>query len=172
MKQKQTMTAKLNDLRKKAVRKISRELWKRIVPESLLEISQEMNTQNNRSTAHPLFVIQVDKKQYGAEGWCDEAERKEDYDHEDFCESCAQLAEDNDEALPDYCENCAPEMFVWYKWEKAFDLQAGVFFTAKACDEHIRCNDYHYSNPRSYAISAWRNYEMQDTMKFLKNLTK
>jgi len=133
---------------------------------TLIAISKEMQTQDNRATAYPLFVVMVDKKVYGCESWCNEVERKEDFDSDYLCEKCAEKYENNED-LDDYCEDCDQDCFVWFSWEKDFDLKAGVFFTAKACDEHIRLNDYHYSNPRSYAISAWRNYEMQEVINFL-----
>lgn len=133
--------------------------------EQLKQLALEMESQDNRATQYPLFVIMVDKKVYGSYEWCDEAERKEESDGE-LCSSCEKLADEGEE-LPEYCNNCDSDCFVWFKWEQDFDLEAGVFLTAKACDEHIRLNHYHYTNPRSYGISAWRNYEMQDIMKLI-----
>jgi hypothetical protein len=48
-------------------------------------------------------------------------------------------------------------------WE--YNLMAGVFFTARACEAHIRQNAHHYSKyARSYGICARRNQEMQTVM--------
>lgn len=133
--------------------------------EFIKKLAEEMKSQDNRLTAFPIFVIQVDKKVYGDRSFCDEAERKEDSDGS-LCKECEKLQKENEE-LPNYCSDCDPECFVWYKIEEEFDLQAGVFLTAKACEEHIKMNDYHYSHPRSYAIGLWRNPEMEKLVKII-----
>lgn len=106
------------------------------MPSELEKIGKEMIRQNNRATQFPLFIIMEDVKVYGL-----------DPDWQD-CES-----EENEEGD-----------LVYYRMEEQPNLSAGVFFTAKACEDHIRANHYHYNNPRSYGISAWRNYEMQTVM--------
>ncbi|MBD5589278.1 hypothetical protein [Clostridium botulinum] len=32
-----------------------------------------------------------------------------------------------------------------------------MFLTLKECKEHIKSNNYHYKNPRPYAMTAWRS---------------
>lgn len=105
---------------------------------TLKDIGIEMVGQDNRATQYPLFVIQEDGLRPSAP-W-------EDYDSVD-------ISEDGEEGH--------------YKIEPVFDLRAGVFFTTKACQQHIDENDYHYTNPRVYAISAWRNPEMQAVQQHL-----
>lgn len=122
-------------------------------------VAKEMEKQSNRATQFPLFVIQVDVKRYGDSSWCNEAERKDDSDGE-MCDSCEKLYDDSEE-IPEYCSDCDSDCFVWFNWDTEFDLNAGVFFTAEACEKHIKQNDYHYTNPKSYAIGAWRNPEME-----------
>jgi len=46
-----------------------------------------------------------------------------------------------------------------------------IFFTAKACDEHIRLNNYHYREPSCYLNHAWRNPEMELISTFLCELS-
>jgi len=121
--------------------------------ERLEKIVEEMKTQDNRATQYPLFVVQEDQKVYGSSEWCNETERKEESDGK-LCESCKKLEEENSE-IPEYCDDCDSECFVSFNWEDVFDLQAGVFFTAKECNEHIRRNSYHYTNPRSYGMRLW-----------------
>jgi len=45
-----------------------------------------------------------------------------------------------------------------------------TFFTAKACQEHIDKNHYHYTKPDVYLNHAWRNPEMELVSEFLCNL--
>lgn len=134
---------------------------------TLKEIGREMMIQDNRATSRPLFVIQVDTKRYvhPSDDW-DGKERKEEIPEGNLCEPCLKLCESGEE-FSDDCEDCDDDSFHFFKNEKEFDLHAGVFFTAKACDAHIAANSYHYNNPRSYAISVWRNPEMEAVMDFL-----
>lgn len=134
---------------------------------TLKEIGKEMNSQDNRSTGYPLFVIQTENKIYNENG-CD-SERKEDIDRDELCESCNELYS-KDEDLPEECSDCDSNGFHWFELEYQFDLRAGVFFTEKACQEHLDYNDYHYNKPRIYAVGAWRNSEMQKVMQILSSL--
>lgn len=135
--------------------------------QELKAIGEEMQVQDNRHTENPLFVIQEDSRVYGV----DDAEFKErDNDYEgDLCEACDALC-DEGKSLEDDCEECPDEAFNWYKIEKVFNLSPGVFFTAKACQEHIDSNEYHYTNPRSFAVGTYRNPEMKAVINFLKNI--
>ena len=133
----------------------------------LKKIGSEMNTQDNRSTQFPLFVIQVLKKVYKENG--NETERRDiDYiDTNDLCENCARNYDKGGD-FPDVCDECPSSLFISFDEEWQFDLRPGVFFTAKACEDHIAQNDYHYDKEiRSYAIGAWRNPEMQSVMQAL-----
>ena len=140
---------------------------------ALKGIGKEMNKQDNRATHFPLFVIQVDRWHWVSPDMdYDEIERKEEQDGSGLCKKCEKLF-DNEKELPMECDDCHwqdRDNFEHYKVEQEFDLNAGVFLTAKACDEHIRANSYHYKNPKSYGISAWRNYEMQAVMRYLSLL--
>ena len=44
------------------------------------------------------------------------------------------------------------------------------FLTAKACQEHIKSNNYHYNEPTDYLDYAWRNPEMELVSEFLCGL--
>jgi len=59
----------------------------------------------------------------------------------------------------------------WYKLdEEENEVYTNTFFTAKACQEHIDKNDYHYSSPIVYLKHAWMNPEMELVSEFLCNL--
>lgn len=45
-----------------------------------------------------------------------------------------------------------------------------AFFTAKACQEHIDANHYHYTQPIVYLNHSWRNPEMETISEFLCNI--
>ena len=132
---------------------------------TLEEIGKEMSVQDNRATQFPLFIIMEDVERSVPDG-CGESRRKEDCDGDDMCEKCQELDAKGDE-LPDYCPDCSSECFWNCEISQEPNLNPGVFFTAKACQEHIDENYYHYNNPKVYGIGAWRNEEMQRVMLHL-----
>jgi len=85
-------------------------------------------------------------------------------DEDDLCE---EHHEDDD--LDTACVSCGFKHYLPVRNEEEFDLRAGVFFTAEACDAHIAQNKHHYEGMKavSYGISAWRNPEMQTVMQYL-----
>lgn len=133
----------------------------------LKSIGQEMVVQDNRATQNPLFVVEVENKRWVnfLDDWVG-AERKEDYERRDLCDSCLR-GEDTQNPKLDYCEDCNNNTFDFYKLIREPDLKAGVFFTAKAAQAHIDDNHYHYEKPQVYGISAWRNPEMVKVQQHL-----
>lgn len=145
----------------------------------LIELSKELNTQDHRATAMPYFFqIQTQEEIHVAEGCGTECWH---YDG-----SKIVTADEISEAVADYkgwevwkAEKLSDiereEILEQAGWQKAnFDYKdeyQNAFFTAKACKEHIRLNDYHYHKPVDYLTHAWRNPEMEMVIKFLCELT-
>jgi len=142
-----------------------------MINKAMINISKEMNIQDNRCTDYPLFVVMVDEEHWCNEGIADKHKRIEETDPELLCEDCLAKYHEDDE-LPDFCEECDPDAFVWYRIVDHIDLNPGVFFTAKACQEHIDANKYHYNNPRVYGIGCWRNEEMRGVIDFMRGISK
>lgn len=132
---------------------------------TIKDIGHEMAKQDNRATQYPMFVVYHMVERAVPDG-CGESRRKEELEEEWLCEDCLKLYH-KDKELPDFCYNCDSECFWNCETELEPDLQAGVFFTAKACQEHIDANHYHYNEPVVYGIGSWRNPEMQAVQKHL-----
>lgn len=135
----------------------------------LTELGVEINAQDSRSTQWPIFVIKQKVKAYGDSDWRENSERKEGNDRSEICESCDKLLE-ADKDLPDYCEDCPSDHFIWFDWEDETVDNCGFFFSAKAAQHHIDLNHYHYNKPFVYAVSAWRNPELQTILNLLSRL--
>lgn len=45
-----------------------------------------------------------------------------------------------------------------------------MFITKESCKEHIRLNNYHYCNPRTYAMTAWRSPEVKMLWDILEKI--
>ena len=48
--------------------------------------------------------------------------------------------------------------------------RTGCFLTKRAAKKHIELNGYHYNNPKTYAMTAWRNPEFEKFMDIFENL--
>ena len=145
--------------------------------EQILEISREMNTQNNRSTQSPLFVIQYEDKVVCPEGFSDDAmivnTEGEEIDQEKLCKKCREeVAEYGVMNHEINCKKCGEHRVWCYRIEEKFDLEHGVFLTAKACNEYIQRRSYAMrKNACSFAISSYWSDDMRTVLAHLSSLT-
>ena len=143
--------------------------------DSLHVIGEEMNKQDNRATSFPIFVIQERKKEIChddlSEGQMAIGEEGDELDEEELCEEC-KLKFDCSDSNDESCVTCGYCKVLPYREVESFNLRPGVFLTAKACNEHLAVNHYHYDkSARSYAVSAWRNPELMTVMTYLSSLS-
>jgi len=139
----------------------------------LIKLSRKMNEQDKRGTSYPLFVVYDKVKHYvHLGGWDDPdgKERKEDQNYVDLCEGCKRLY-DEDEVLPDECDDCDDECFLHFKYNDEILEDHGIYFTAEACNEYIKRRRYEFNEPYSYAISAYWSNEMRRVMEIICKIT-
>lgn len=138
---------------------------------NLEDIAQEMLVQNNRGTSWPIFIVVEDQKVYGVDSDFTDCEReRKDMDaineDKDLCATC-RAAYDETGYLPEECDDSdCEDSFILYRIQKYVpNMRAGFFFTAKACDEHIKEQAHHYDKSAvSYCISAYNNEELRRVM--------
>lgn len=58
--------------------------------------------------------------------------------------------------------------FVGYR-EECQLAENTMFLTLKECEKHIEANHYHYTNPRPYAMTAWRSPQVKRLFEILEN---
>ena len=131
------------------------------------QIKREMNTQDKRFTAWPLFIVQVKVKECTLDGAHDDYVyyniEGDEVDKRSVCKECKEA-----EVGYPACGWCDCNTKVAYRNEWKWAERAGFFFTAKACKTHIKFNKHHYGRgARSYAISACYNNELQVVMEHL-----
>lgn len=156
-------------------------------PIELLETSRLMRTQDNRGTQYPLFVVQEELEVGKPDGcgensqyWSDEYATLTVEQYDELERAQDGFTHDTD-VVKDALEAIGVESVddidlgdwrkVDYDIEPTISDRAGFFFTEAACELHIRQNHYHYTKPRSYVISAWRNPEMVMVMQTILMLT-
>jgi len=153
--------------------------------EFLMNLSEELNTQNHRCTAMPYFFqIQTKEEVAAAEGcgieaWYYDGSKIET--DEDIRETIFEYKEwDNDSKEDNELYNNLDggeieellEDMGFYKINyELSDKYENAFLTEKACREHIRLNDYHYREPIDYLFFAFRNPELEMVLQFLCELS-
>lgn len=149
---------------------------------SLIELSKEMLSQDNRATAMPhMFQIQTSEKKqvpdgYGEQAWYFDGsliETSEEIQHAVFeWKEWDEENQDDYDRLEDYE---IEEILTAAGWQETSYVvehsYENTFFTAKGCDDHIKRNHYHYEEPICYLNHAFRNPEMELISKFLCELT-
>lgn len=145
----------------------------------LKEIQNELNTQDNRSTSNPLFIVCDWEKLPTKEDYSSDWEYADLWDGYQAIgttkDDLIKFAKDNEQEIPEK-EMDADELMEWLVKEKGFNLIKNyyferrvfinAFFTEKAADKFIEENKHHFSKKvHTYVSSLWRNPEMQ----FIRN---
>lgn len=158
--------------------------------EFLMNLSKEIKEQDNRATASPYFFQVRENKEIPAHDGCGE-EIMYNSEHE------IDLRTDEDKVewikgnfeyfigtkYEDYICDIGQHTSTWDLDDMLEEIGFGkfnvdvdytysnVFFTSKACDEHIRINKHNLHQPVNYLNHAYRNKEMEMMFKFLLDLT-
>ncbi len=161
--------------------------------EALMSLSKEMTTQDNRGTATPyVFQIQTMKQVaaypgQGNEIWVnedgEELENEEEVRKYISQHLCDKRSDGDEEKVMkvvkgrvDIMDTDDLETYLekngWWKVNVVEKEEyENAFFTAKACEDHIRKNNYHYRQPVCYLSHVWRNPELEIVSKFLHELS-
>ena len=161
--------------------------------EFLKDLQHELNTQDNDGTADPLYWMVMEKKKVLAR----DGEPRVPYD--DGAYSLDELVQIINEEIKEYDQDMQDEWetqtdhndiedvaeFAYYmldwkhinyndiyyvKDEDYISHFSGAFLTKRACKKHIETNMHHYREPRTYAMCAYRNYELERLLKILKTM--
>jgi len=140
--------------------------------EFVKRLINEIDSQDNRATADPYYyVIQGIKERVTAPGCGDDIVYVHDgqgFTKEDLMET---FDLDTEGAFDDFItSNFTEEVEVTREHEDV--PMSNVFFTEKACHRHIELNHYHYSDGRSYVKHAWRNPEVENIFKALREIAE
>lgn len=168
--------------------------------EFLKELQKELNTQDNDGNANPVFwgVEEICEECRGSDGNYGGEPRIHFDDGDWTLEEAVQEVDDIFENEPEeYSEDvrkrweteidksCAEDVFEFMSdelgWNFVYNVvyveevrrvtpYTGAFITKKACKEYIERYGYNHNQPRTYAMTAYRNFELSHLLKILKNL--
>lgn len=160
--------------------------------EFLRDLQHELLTQTNDGNADPVFWGVIETKEDAAPEGCGETKVHlgdgdvrdlegcieyvreylgdypeethriwhEDVDHDDICE-VADFIRDELKMQADLVE-VADRSFI--------SRETGAFLTKRVCQEYISRFGYNHSRPHTYAMTAYRNFELARLLKILKTI--
>ena len=162
--------------------------------EFLKELQHELNTQETDCQADPIYWSVMEKREvltlssdgeprvpfddgaYTLEELIELVkENIEDYDQQIQDEWKEMDKEDIEEVACFACDrlefdNIYYDNIYYVRDEDHISTFSGAFLTKRACQQHIEGNKHHYDRPRTYANTAYRNYELERLLKILKTM--
>ena len=164
--------------------------------EFLKDLQNELNTQENDGNADPVFwgVEETVEECRGGDGeyggdpyingkWSleeaveeveDELKNNPEYSdewlHKEWEEVDKSCAEDVYEFMTDMLHWEGIYGVVYVENVKRVTPFTGAFLTKRACKEYIRKYGYNHNDPHTYAMTAYRNFELGRLINILKSL--
>lgn len=164
--------------------------------EFLKDLQHELNTQETDGNAQPVFwgveeTVEECRGEYGDWGgdpyiryddgkWTlEEAIEEVNVNIIDYPQDIISEWEDVDKTCP---EDVYEFMSERLKWDTVYGVVyiekvervtpfTGAFLTKRACKNYIERYGYNHNNPHTYAMTAYRNFELQKLVNIIKNLT-
>lgn len=154
--------------------------------EFLQTVGVEMKTQEHDSQAEPRFwVVAENKREFGIDdGYADgEVACGTDGETYDTVEEFIEFLVENEYLFRDDIEEDYDYDFeeiinllddsdfhtCGYRDEPNSIVPDTFFITKAECKQHISLNHYHYKNPHTYAMTAWRSPQVEMLYEILQN---
>lgn len=161
--------------------------------EFLKDLQHELCTQTNDGNADPVFWGVMEKKEVSVPDGCGDCSKivyddgawdlKEAVEEVNGCIS--EYSQDVQEAWGDvdksdisdiYC--FMTETLEWNNITGLFDFKeidelcrfTGAFITKRAAKEYVDKYAYNHTKPRTYAMTAYRNFELEHLLNILKTM--
>ena len=101
-----------------------------------------------------------------------EEKLSEENDKEDLNETWENVDKDDIYEVIDFANRFLERNAEIFEIKKTIQIsdRTGCFLTKRAAKKHIELNGYHHNNPKTYAMTAWRNPEFEKFMDIFENL--
>ena len=159
----------------------------------LKDLQHELQTQDNDGTADPLYWMVEEEETVGVPDGCGdpiiymgdgatmELEEAVKYIEEDYLKDLDEDSKEEWEDVDkDYMEDVVGFMndvldwhevrIVWQRKQEVISRETGAFITKRACKEYIQKFGYNHTKPHTYAMCAYRNFELARLLKILKTM--
>ena len=160
--------------------------------EFLKDLQHELNTQTNDGNADPVYWGVMEHRMEPAPEGCgdaivymgDGATMTTEEAVEYINENIRNYDEELQEQWKDVDKSCMDDVvcfihdemeisecrIVWQEEKEFISRETGAFNTKRACKEYIEKCHYNHSKPHTYAMTAYRNYELARLLKILKTM--
>lgn len=162
--------------------------------EFLKDLQHELNTQTNDGNADPVYWGVMEHRMEPAPEGCGDAiiymgdgatmttEEAVEYISENIADYSEAVQEEWQEK-DDFDRNDMPTVvdflhdamqlhecrIVWQEEKGFISRETGAFITKRACKEYIEKCHYNHSKPHTYAMTAYRNFELERLLKILRS---
>ncbi len=160
----------------------------------LKELAHELNTQPNDGNADPVYWGVMETKEVGVPDGCgdpilymgdgctmelEEAVEyaqqyvKYDIETEKYDERWEELDKSSMSEFVEFCHDVldwGDVRIVYVEKKSSLSRTTGAFLTKRACQDYIKNFGYNHSKPHTYAMTAFRNYELERLLKILKSI--
>lgn len=160
--------------------------------EFLKDLQHELNTQTNDGNADPVFWgviedyealtfdgegearIPYDDGTYDLEELVSEIDSDSEYFSVSLKDEWVRVDKtDLDEVMDFVNENWNEGNIIgepyWVEIKQKLSRNTGAFLTKRAASEYVKKFSYNHRNPHTYAMTAFRNFELERLLKILKN---
>ncbi len=161
--------------------------------EFLKELQHELNTQSTDGNAQPVYWgvledyeamtfegegearIPHDDGAYDLEELVSEIDADSEYFSVTLKDEWASIDKtDLDEVMDFVNENWNEHNLIgkpyWVEIKQKLSDDTGAFLTKRACKEYIERFGYNHTNPRTYAMTAYRNFELERLLNILRTI--
>lgn len=160
--------------------------------EFLKDLQHELLTQANDGNADPLYWGVMERKETGVPNGCgepyiyigdgyydtlenvidlieeaigDDEKKRKEWDEETDKTDMDEVAE-----FYNYITDSNDAYIIYIKEQDVLSENTGAFLTKRACKEYIEKYGYNHTKPRTYAMTAYRNYEYERLLNILKTM--
>lgn len=161
----------------------------------LEDLQHELNTQTNDGNADPVYWGVMEHRMEPAPEGCGDAiiymgdgatmttEEAVEYINENIADYSEDV-QDEWKEKDDFDRSDMPTVvdflhdtmqlhecrIVWQEEKDFISRETGAFLTKRACQQYIDRCGYNHAQPRTYAMTAYRNFEFERLLKFLKTM--
>lgn len=156
----------------------------------LKELQHELKTQTNDGNAQPLYWGVMEKKERAMPDGCGYPLIYNGDDTQSLEEKVSELVDEYEgwnneiqeewslvdktdiESVVDFCNeylDCSYSI-VWADEVEEISHNTGAFLTKRACQEYIDKFGYNHCKPHTYAMTAYRNFELERLLNILTNM--
>lgn len=156
----------------------------------LRDLQHELLTQPNDGNADPVFWGVIETREEPAPEDCGEPRIyngdcsvmtlgeavewvNENIEEKDLIHLWEAIDRDDIDTVLDFIHDemgIGEASVVWTEEHSRVSEETGAFLTKRACQEYIRRYGYNHSRPHTYAMTAYRNYELARLLKILKTM--